>query len=189
MILSALLFFGVIIMVDTEITGSYITTIELAEAYFEGDPRATAFLALEEGMAWYLRRATKKIDNLPLMGTTYYYFKAGSTGLDGYQPRQFPRIIDGIAYGWNMVSSIPEVPQEILDACCEEALALYQFYADSDNVDRKSMKEQGVKAYNLGGVYSETLGRSNADIHKGLISSEAYELLKGYIAGAVEITF
>jgi hypothetical protein len=38
-------------------------------------------------------------------------------------------------------------------------------------------------------VYAETLGRSNADKHKGLMSSEAYRLMKGYLGGAVELTF
>lgn len=173
---------------DTPVANSYITTLEIALAYFAGDPRAIAFIATPATMAWYLRRATKIIDNLPLKGQTYYYFVNG-TPAAGQQNRQFPRYIDSMCHGWNINTLLPEVPQEVLDACCEEALALYLFEADSDRKDRKSMKEDGVKSYNLGGVYSENLEKSNSDKHKGLLSTEAWRLLSGYIAGAIEGTF
>jgi hypothetical protein len=74
------------------------------------------------------------------------------------------------------------VPQNVLDACCEEALAIYLFLADTDRSERKTMKEDGVKSYSLGGDYSETLGGSNSDKHYGLHSTEAYNLLSKYIA-------
>jgi hypothetical protein len=176
-------------MADTPVTNSYITTIELAEAYFAGDPRATAFLALNSGMAWYLKRATKAIDAMPLTGMTYYIYNRNTTIDTDEQTLAFPRVIDGKVHDWDEDTILPMVPQNVKDACCEEAIALYKFFADSDNTDRQAMKEQGVQNYNLGGVYSETLVASNPDKHKGLLSSEAYRLMKGYLAGAVELAF
>jgi hypothetical protein len=176
-------------MTTTPITNSYIPDLETAELYFSGDPRATAFLALDSGMDWYLRRATRAIDAMPLAGMTYYIYNRNTTIDTDEQSLAFPRVIDGKIHDWNDDTGLPIVPQNVKDACCELALSLYLFYADTDNMDRKSMKDQGVTNYNLGGVYAETLGRSNADKHKGLLSSEAYELLKGYIVGAVELTF
>jgi hypothetical protein len=167
--------------------GAYVTISEAA-AYFASDPRATAFLALSADMAWYLRRATRTIDELPLKGSTYYYFVA-SDPITGQQDKQFPRYIDGMCYGWNINTLLPEVPQEVLVACCEEALALYLFHADNDRSERKTMKDDGVKSYSLGGDYSENLDKSNSEKHKGLLSSEAWKMLSGYIAGAIEGTF
>ncbi|MFA5408129.1 MAG: hypothetical protein WC343_05090 [Bacilli bacterium] len=175
-------------MTETPVSGSYIATEEEARAYFAGDPRATAFLALSS-LAWYLQRATKTIDNLPLRGRTYYDFVTVSpiTGLQ--QDRQFPRWIDGMCYGWNVNSLLPEVPQEVLDACCEEALAIYLHNADTEGQARETLQNQGVKSYTLGGGYSETFGSSGKAKHKGLLSSEAFDLLKGYISGAIEATW
>lgn len=156
----------------------YITWQE-AKAYFAGDPRAKAFIALDSGMTWYLQRATKTIDGLPLRGRKYL--------LDGSQTRQFPREYrDG--YDTNLETGEAEVPQCVLDACCEEALALYLFYADTDRTERKTMAEDGVKSYSLGGDYSETLGASGADKHNGLKSTEAYNLLASHIARSFPIT-
>jgi hypothetical protein len=171
-------------MTDTPVTDSYIETIELAEAYFAGDPRATDFLALDSGMSWYLKRATKIIDGLSLKGCTYAYIGDGADE----QERQFPRWIDGVAHDYDDELGVAQVPQAVKDACCEEALALYLFYSDSDRKDRKIMKEDGVLNYNLGGVYSEALGKSHLDRH-GLMSSEAKRLLSGYLGGAVELSF
>lgn len=165
-------------MADTPVANSYIETLELAVTYFKDDPRATAFISTPSAMAWYLRKATKIIDGLPLRGRKYQ--------LDGTQIRQFPREYrDG--YDMNELTGVAEVPQNVLDACCEEALALYLFLADSDRTDRKTMSEDGVNNYNLGGVYSETLGPSNADKHYGLLSSEAYRLLGKHIARSFPI--
>lgn len=164
-------------MADTAVTDSYIKTIEEAESYFDGDPRAAAFIALED-ISWYLKRATKAIDKLPLRGRKYM--------LDGSQDRQFPREYrDG--YDWNEDTGTVEVPQNVKDACCEEALEIYLFMADTDRSERKTMKEDGVKSYNLGGDYSENLGASNSDKHYGLLSSDAYTLLSKHIARSFPI--
>ena len=176
-------------MTDTPVANSYIATIELAEAYFSGDPRATAFLALDSGMAWYLRRATKAIDAMPLAGLTYYIYNRNTTIDTDEQSLAFPRVINGLVHDWDEDTGLPIVPQNVKDACLEEALTLYKFFADSDNTDRQAMMDQGVQSYNLGGVYQEALGPGNTYKHKGLLSSEAYRLMKGYLGGAVELTF
>lgn len=175
-------------MTETPVADSYISTEEEAQAYFAGDPRAVSFLSLAS-LAWYLQRATKTIDNLPLKGRTYYDFVTVSpiTGLQ--QDRQFPRWIDGMCYGWNVNTLLPEVPQEVLDACCEEALAIYTHNADADSQERLALQNQGVKSYTLGGGYSESFGSSGKARHKGLLSQDAYDFLKGYISGAIEATW
>lgn len=170
-------------MTETPVTSSYIETIEEAESYFSGDPRATAFLALES-IAWYLQRATKIVDGLSFKGRTYY--DIGTS--ENEQQRQFPRWIDGIAFDYDDELGEAQVPQAVKDACCEEALALYLFHSDSDRTDRKTMKDDGVTNYNLGGVYSESLGKSHQDKH-GLLSAEARRLLASYLIGALELTF
>ena len=165
-------------MTDTPVANSYIETLELAVTYFEDDPRATAFISTPSAMAWYLRKATKIIDGLPLRGRKYQ--------LDGAQTRQFPREYrDG--YDRNELTGVAEVPQNVLDACCEEALAIYLFLVDTDRSERKTMKEDGVKSYSLGGDYSENLGTSNSDKHYGLLSTEAYNLLSKHIARSFPI--
>lgn len=168
-------------MADTPVTNSYIATIELATAYFVGDPRSTAFVALASGMAWYLQRATKNIDTLKLKGRKYM--------MDGTQALQFPRIYM-TDQGWypdtNELGTV-EVPQAVEDACCEEALAIYLFHADTDRSERKTMAEDGVKSYRLGGDYSENLGIAASDKHGGLMSSEAYDLMSQYILRAFQI--
>lgn len=169
------------------LTGSYVDSSE-AETYFEDDPRAEDFLE-DDKLEWYLKRATKIIDNLPLRGTTYYEFTTKATPGADEQNRQFPRVIDRVAYGWDDDSSLPEVPQDVLDAVCEEALAIYLFMADTDRTERKTMREDGVKSYSLGGDYAENFDKSISDKHKGLLSADAYNLMKGYIAGAVEVVF
>ena len=50
-----------------------------------------------------------------------------------------------------------------------------------------NLQAQGVKAYSLGGGYSETFGLSGSAKQKGLHSKEAYDLLRGYISGAAEL--
>lgn len=161
----------------TQPTDGYVD-ISAATSYFSGSPRAIDFLALGVGMDWYLREAAKIIDRLPLRGRKYQ--------LDGTQERQFPRQYRE-GYDRNELTGVAEVPQNVLDACCEEALAIYLFLSDSDRTDRKTMSEDGVKNYNLGGVYSETLSASNSDKHRGLLSSEAYQLLEKHIARSFPI--
>jgi hypothetical protein len=175
-------------MPDTNFSNSYILTDAIFEAYLSGDPRAEA-IALNAASAsvqgWYLKRATKAIDTLPLKGCTYYYLTSGTPG-EGQQNRQFPRWIDGQCFGWVNDTSLPEVPQDVLDACCEEALGIYLVQNTPDKLQRLQLQREGASAVSYGGT-SETYVAGNR--HKGLMSKEAYDLLKGYILGALEASF
>jgi hypothetical protein len=172
----------------TAFTDSYVISDTVLEAYIGADPRAAA-VALKalaaESQAWYCQKATRIIDSLPFKGQTYYDIGTGTE----HQERQFPRWIDGTAYNETSTGDGAEVPQDIIDACCEEAIALYAHYADTDHQERLDLQAQGVKSYSLGGGYSETFGLSGNVKQKGLLSREGYGLLKGYISGAVELTF
>lgn len=162
------------------LTGSYVDSIE-AETYFEDDPRAVAFI--DEDMDWYLKKATLAIDSLYLKGSTYYTIDQLNPGT-GYQSRQFPRVVNGRVYNWDYTASSELVPEEVKNAVFEEALALYDLYASAGNSKRRKLQEQGVTSFSLGKL-SETYAPGAARKWKGLHSQEAYDFLKGYIAGAV----
>lgn len=163
--------------------GSYVDSSD-CELYFEDDPRATAFLEADT-LEWYLKRATKIIDALPLKGHTYYYIDNTDPDSDE-QERQFPRVISEIAVDWSDDTSAAVVPQAVKDACCEEALALYEMYVSSPgDAKRRKLQDQGVTSFSVGKL-SETYGTVKASAKwKGLHSQEAYDFMKEYIAGAV----
>jgi hypothetical protein len=166
-------------------TASYVSIAEL-EAYIGSDPRAAAIAlkaAADATQLWYCQRATRIIDAIPFKGQTYYDIGDG----DNEQERQFPRWIDGVAHDETDTGDGAEVPQAVKDACCEEAIALYSHYSSTDEQERLNLQAQGVKAYSLGGGYSETFGLSGSAKQKGLNSKEAYDLLRGYISGSVEL--
>lgn len=155
------------------LTGSYVDVSE-AETYFDGDPRAEDFL--DEDMEWYLIRATKTIDALPLQGTKYLQ--------DGTQPLQFPREYEGGYYDADETTGEAEVPQAVLDACCEEALAIY---LQGTSGGRRQLQEEGVASYTIGGKLQETFTPGAATRLGGLRSADAHRLLKTYIARSVPI--
>ena len=157
----------------TELAGSYINEAD-ALAYFAGDPRATAFIALTGRISWYLKRATKIIDSLPLRGRKYQ--------LDGTQARQFPREYRE-GYDMNELTGVAEVPQNVLDACCEESLAIYL----QGTSGRRELQEAGVLSFNIGGKLQETFVAGAANRYSGLRSPDAYRLLSRYIARSAPI--
>jgi hypothetical protein len=159
------------------ITGTSYQSTTQASAYFASDPRATAFLALSAGMAWYLQRATKTIDALPLRGHRYL--------VDGSQALQFPRQYrDG--YDWDEASGLAQVPGDVESACCEEALAIY--LAGSSPTGRRALQEQGVVSFSIGGKLQETFAPGAANRYFGLKSADAHKLLSKYIARSFPIT-
>lgn len=175
-------------MTDTPITNCYIATRELALAYFAGDPRAAALIATPATMDWYLQRATKAIDAMPLAGLTYYIYNRNTTIDSDEQALAFPRVIDGKVHDWNEDTILPIVPQNVKDACCEEALALYLFYADDDAQERYDRQAQGVSsASNPAG--SESYQAGTIAKRRGLHSVAAYDLMEGYLAGSIELNF
>ena len=149
-----------------------------AREYFADDPRATAFIALAStAIAWYLARATKIIDALPLRGTKYL--------TDGTQSLQFPRQYRE-GYDMDELTGEAEVPQRVKDACCEEALALYLEQAGR-GVSRAALQEAGVQSYQIPGIISETFRPGVTNARYGLRSPDAYRLLSRYIARSVPI--
>jgi len=153
---------------------SYVTDAE-AEAYFDGDPRADTFLE-DENFSWYLSRATKIIDSLPLKGTKYLR--------DGTQALQFPREYDDGHYDADEATGSAEVPMAVKEACCEEALAIF---LQGTTGGRRELQEAGVQSYSIGGKLQETFAPGAATRTKGLRSPYAYRLLSHYIARAVPI--
>jgi hypothetical protein len=164
-------------MTETPVSGSYIATEEEARAYFVGDPRATAFLALSS-LAWYLQRATKAIDALPLRGRKYLR--------DGTQALQFPREYRE-GYDMNEATGAAEVPQAVLDACCEEALAIYKHLQDPMALEVEKMQNRGATAASIGGEGSETWQADARTLRGGLKSEDAYRVLSNHVSRSFPI--
>ena len=172
----------------TAVSDSYITTIEDLETRLASDPRAAAIALLAADsttQTWYLQRATKIIDNLPLKGSTYNYIDKSSPASDE-QALMFPRVINGYAIDWDDESSSAVVPEDVKKACVEEAIALYDFYVSSPgDQKRRKLQDQGVKSFSAGDL-SESYGDVRTSTKwKGMHSQDAYDLMKQYIAGAV----
>ncbi len=73
-----------------------------------------------------------------------------------------------------------DVPQAVKDATCEEALALLE----RGNSQRRKLQQEGVLSVNIGNLHENYAPGSG----RGLLSQEARELLRQYLAGAVGIT-
>ncbi len=162
-------------------TNSYITLTEvatyLAENYISTDSEYITWNALSEAnKEVYLRKACKKIDRQIIRGV-----RAVST-----QALAFPRTIysysgQGIKTentffisGYYTQSA---VPQAVKDAQVEEALCMAM-----GESDRRKLQREGVKSFSLGSL-SESYSGKPSD----LISSNAKELLKPYLAGMVPV--
>jgi len=175
-------------MVDTSIASSYITTIQDLETRLASDPRAAAIALLaatDAAQTWYLQKATRIIDAMPLKGSSYYYIDQTSPTTD-YQELQFPRVINGVAIDWDQGTSLPVVPENVKRACVEEAIALYDFHVLSPgDQKRRKLQDQGVKSFNMDDLSESYSGISITKKFKGLHSQESYDLMKQYIAGAV----
>jgi hypothetical protein len=175
-------------MTDTAVSDSYIETIEDLEARLASDPRGAAIALLaadSDTQTWYLQKATALIDAMPLKGSTYNYIDKSSPSSDE-QALMFPRVINGYAYDWDDETSTAIVPEDVKKACVEEAIALYDFYVSSPgDQKRRKLQDQGVKSFSVGKL-SESYGdvRTSAK-WKGMHSQDAYDLMRGYIAGAV----
>jgi len=72
-----------------------------------------------------------------------------------------------------------DVTQNVKEAQCEEAITLLE----RGNSQRRKLQQEGVSNFSLGGM-SETF-KDGAG--RGLLSQDAKELLKTYLAGAVSI--
>lgn len=165
-------------MVDTPFNDSYIETDAILAAMIGANPSASA-VALKAlaaaSQAWYCQEATRHIDQLRLRGDKY----------DSTQDRAFPRVIDGIIVGDSDQNVV--VPDDVLRACMEEAIALYAEQS-AGGTSRASLQEAGVASYQIPGIISETFrpGAGSAS-QMGLKSSSSYRLLSKYIARSVPI--
>lgn len=159
------------------VTMGYVTITELA-TYFLDDSRATALLALGQALqVMYITRATKAIDAMPLRGTKHL--------TDGTQALQFPRQYRE-DYDMDEATGEAEVPQQVKDACCVEALAMYLEQAGGGS-SRAALQEAGVQSYQIPGILSETFRPGASSGRYGLRSADAYRLLSRYIARSVPI--
>lgn len=134
--------------------------------------------ATADQQAAALIEASDNIDSLPMKGCKY--------ADDITQARAFPRYPDraGQSIGagetnFQGETDYSEVPQEVKDACCLEALELLRQGASG----RKELREQGVKSYSIAGKLSETF--VDASIPR-LISRKARDKLRYWLAGTVE---
>jgi hypothetical protein len=158
-------------------TNSYVSEAD-ASAYF-----ATSLFSAEWDAAFTETRekalitATRRID--------MQVFNGVKASLD--QPLEFPRAL-GVHIRPNLVPLIDtEVPQAVIDATCEEALALLRVTKmDNRNYD---LVRLGISSYELGDSSQQFNEKIMLRLLDGqeLLSPVAKRLLKPYLAGAVEI--
>jgi len=173
-------------MVDTTFSDSYITTDAILESMIGGDKRSAAIAlkaASATDQAWYCQEATRRIDALPLRGYRYepkYVYNAAQKDVDSdglTQTLEFPRIIDGVVVEWDYGTSKPIVPSLVKLACLEEAIAILSQGVSGG--DRRTLQEQGVVSFSIGGKLSETF-RPGAG-SEGLVSVAAKRIMRRYI--------
>lgn len=137
-------------------------TAEQATAYFDKHLHAAAWTAATDTQrAAALAQATRIIDRQAYRGT--------KTHPD--QARAFPR------YPAN------EVPQAVIDATCEVALALL----DSGDSPRRKLQAEGVTAVSIGSVSESYAPGAGRELGAGLQSNDARELLRPWLLGSVGI--
>ncbi|MDD3921340.1 MAG: hypothetical protein PHO41_09245 [Eubacteriales bacterium] len=165
-------------------TNSYISVAD-ATTYLDNNLYITEWTAASaDDKSRAVIMATRKIDRLTLTGAKKLATQALEFPRAYVYDTRYTSDNQTIAAltdeGWYTET---DVPQAVLDAVCEEALALLQ----SGNDSRRKLQRAGVKSYSLGSL-SETFADSAiAGKSKGLLSDEAKALMKPYIAGAVRI--
>ena len=136
---------------------SYVSLAE-ANEYFSNRLHVDAWTeASDADKEKALAMATKAIDRQRLNGRK----------TNPSQPLAFPRYPDA------------EIPQNVKEACCEEALAILE----RGNSQRRKLQQEGVQSFSIGNL-SETFA---AGAGRGMLSQEAKELLKPWLLGAVMI--
>lgn len=178
-------------MAATVGTNSYISVAD-ADAYFTDSLSASAWsgaTAAEKEAA--LVTAARRIDRLLLAG-----IKA-----DSEQALEFPRCyVVQEGYTWRPLYLVQNTsgrygsgryicdstpPPRVLDATCEEALALLEEAADPEAATRQRLQRQGVESVSLGSLSESYSGGGR---RRGLASAEASGLMRPYVAGAVAVT-
>lgn len=174
--------------ITTTSTDSYLTVAE-ADAVFAARLGAATWTAASTAdKTAALKMATAIIDSL-----TYTGFKQSET-----QARQFPRMyqFDPDFYSpWAVTEPDfstagdcinVDTPDDVLSACCLEALALLEYYSSSSPINEGDLIAKGVKSFSLGKL-SMSFG-SSASLQSGFRSKEAFDLLEKYHENSVLIT-
>ena len=163
---------ALVIGTDTYISQTDATAYVTAN-YASAEAKRVAWVALSsDDKDSYLRRATKKIDSLVLVGVK----------VEVTQALEFPRAVftDSTLYQTPFHSSLyiqQDVPEEVKFAQVEIALDL----AVGPST-RVTLQREGVKSFSLGKL-SEDYGSGKAQA----LCFEANELMKVYLAGGVQI--
>lgn len=170
-------------------TNSYVSvadcTLYLANQLYTA--AYTAASADEKAQAVIM--ATRKIDRLLLKGRKYVDTQAlAFPRAYTADPRAEYAYNNNVPltwnYGWYCESA---APQAIIDATCEEALAILA----NGNSDRLTLQRQGVTSFSLGNLsetYGNLSGVAPSSLTRSLLSQEAADLLRPYRAGSVFIT-
>ena len=179
-------------MTDAAIPGSYITLMSVFDALISGDPRpaSKAFAAETDSViSWYLKKSTDKIDSKNYAGFM----------LNDNQDRQFPRkylwnperlhpwgLINYLIDAWGFAYLSTEPPADILKACLEEAIALYEEDNDPDMTLRSALQRTGVLSVSFRNR-SESYKPGARFRRDGFLSEEAYNIISQYRERAVSI--
>ena len=184
-------------MPDTTFSNSYVLTDAILDAYIGANPNAAA-VALKALAAatqeWYCQKATAQIDCLNYAG--YEYLDPQVQAWANGNVKRFPRKYDwpisispwgtftGVdAFGYAYDSANP--PQAVIDACCEQAIALYDEMNDADLVLRRKLQKSGVSSVGFRGR-SESYVAGATDFYQGLCEA-AYKKLKPFISNMAVI--
>lgn len=161
--------------VDLEVgTNSYISVAD-ADAYFNERLYSSSWdNATADDKARALIMATKAIDRQPLKGIKD--METQTLAFPRYDPSKY---LDEVEYSNEDLVIEAEVPQIVLDAVCEEALALL----DRGDDQRAKLQQAGVKSFSLGSL-SESYASGSG---RGLTSQQAKELMRPWLGGAVYI--
>ena len=179
-------------MTETEVSDSYIGTVEAADLIFAKRLDVASWTAASSAdKAKALQIATATIDSQTYTGLKYLSTQARQF------PRKYPRdpevtsdpwggVINYDSYGYVYEST--DVPDEVLLACALEALALIDYYSSSSTnpIDEADLIAKGVKSFSLGKL-SMSFGGSFA-LQSGFRSKEAFDILNKYVECSVLIT-
>lgn len=171
-------------------TNSYLTAVD-ATAFLEGRLYADSWTSADtptKEMA--LVMATRSIDRQKFAGVPKSVAET-----DAAQALAFPRcypaehhlrprepLSDHRMYGYRHYLCETEPPQAVLDATCEEALALLT----RGNSDRRKLQAEGVQSYSIGKLSEQFVDGAHSRLGK-LLSPEAKRLLEPYLARSVAI--
>jgi hypothetical protein len=155
-------------------TNSYVD-VAAADTYFAERLFAEPWDdATDDNKAKALIMATKTIDRQILRGQKYSADQALQF------PRSYPIDFSLIRASWypgnaNWVSE-SDVPQAVIDACCEEALALL----DRGNSTRLKLQKEGVKSASVGSA-----SESYTNSVYVMLSPEARDLMQTYVGSVI----